>query len=43
MRQKISWTDERTEGQTEGQTEGRTDRRTEVKQYTPLPLRVAGV
>ena len=31
MRRKISWTD------------GRTDRRTEVKQYTPLPLRGAGV
>jgi hypothetical protein len=29
---------ERTEG-----TDGRTDRRTEVKQYTPLPLRGAGV
>jgi hypothetical protein len=26
-----------------GRTEGRTDRRTEVKQYTPLPLRGAGV
>jgi hypothetical protein len=26
-----------------GRTEGRRDRRTEVKQYTPLPLRVAGV
>ena len=31
MRRKISWTD------------GRTDGRTEVKQYTPLPLRTAGV
>jgi hypothetical protein len=30
-RRKISWTD------------GRTDRGTEVKQYTPLPLRGAGV
>ena len=39
MRRKISWTD----GRTDGQMEGRTDRRTEVKQYTPLPLRGAGV
>ena len=31
MRRKLSWTD------------GRTDRWTEVKQYTPLPLRGAGV
>ena len=39
MRRKISWMD----GRTEGLTEGRTDGRTEVKQYTPLPLREAGV
>jgi hypothetical protein len=32
-----------TEGRKDGRTEGRTDRRTEVKQYTPLPLRGAGV
>jgi hypothetical protein len=35
--------DGRKDRRTEGQTDGRTDRRTEVKQYTPLSLREAGV
>jgi hypothetical protein len=33
----------RTEGWKDGRKDGRTDGRTEVKQYTPLPLRGAGV
>ena len=35
--------DEKYLGRTEGWKDVRTDRRTEVKQYTPLPLRGAGV
>jgi hypothetical protein len=36
-------TNERTNGRTDWRTNGRTEKRTEVKQYTPLPLRGAGV
>jgi hypothetical protein len=39
MRRKISWTD----GRTDRRKDGRMEARTEVKQYTPLPLRGAGV
>jgi hypothetical protein len=36
-------TEGRKDGRKDGRTDGRTDRRTEVKQYTPLSLRGAGV